>query len=286
MGKSKIVLAGASGYLGRNIAEALSHADYDTTVIVRKDKHMFDPSKFTIVTAEVTKPDTLQGLMEGVDTVITTVGITRQKDGLTYRDVDYQANLNLLNEAKKHGVRRFIYISVLHGDELRRLKICQAKEAFVDKLQASGLDYCVVRPNGYFSDMADFLGMARKGRAYLFGTGETRINPIHGADLAEVCVQAISTDQQEILAGGPDVYTLNQIAGLAFKAVGKPTKITHVPDWVRRFLIGALRTFTSQKFYGPVEFFLTVLGTDMTAPPTGTHHLAAFFQEQAKQEKR
>jgi uncharacterized protein YbjT (DUF2867 family) len=86
-------------------------------------------------------------------------------------DVDYQANMNLLQDARKSGVNKFIYVSVLNGANLRHLKICDAKERFVEGLKASGMDYGIIRPNGIFSDMADFLEMARKGRIYLFGKG-------------------------------------------------------------------------------------------------------------------
>ena len=85
--------------------------------------------------------------------VISTVGITKQKDGLTYMDVDYQANLNLLEEAKKSGVKKFIYVSVLNGEKLKATKICYAKEKFVERLKNSGIEYCVVRPNGFYSDI-------------------------------------------------------------------------------------------------------------------------------------
>ena len=51
------------------------------------------------------------------------------------------------------------------------LKICEAKEQFVTDLKTSGIDYCIVRPNGFFSDLGDFLEMASKGTVYLFGKG-------------------------------------------------------------------------------------------------------------------
>ena len=66
--------------------------------------------------------------------VISTVGITRQKDGFTYMDVDYRENANLLSEAKRSGVKKFIYVSVLNGEKLSNLKICEAKEIFVTEL--------------------------------------------------------------------------------------------------------------------------------------------------------
>ena len=56
---------------------------------------------------------------------ISTVGITNR---LNYMDVDFQANLNLLEEAKRSGVKKFIYVAVLNGEKLTHLKICEGKE--------------------------------------------------------------------------------------------------------------------------------------------------------------
>lgn len=279
--KKRVLLAGATGYLGHYIAKQLSGENYETRVVLRnKKKFPFSSSEFDIVEAEVTCPETLKGICEGVDTVISSIGITRQKDHLTYMDVDYQANVNLIEEAKRSGVRKFIYVSVLNGDKLRQLKICEAKEKLVDYLMASGMEYCIIRPNGFFSDMGDFLNMAKKGCVYLFGDGHYVLNPIHGADLAEVCISAIESDDKELLVGGPDLLTQNEIATLALQACAKKVKIVHLPDWIRRNVLWLLRTFTSSKTYGPFEFFMTTLVMDMKSPVYGKHHLADFFKEQ------
>lgn len=109
MKNRKILLAGATGYLGRFVAYQLSEQGYSARLIVRDMlKSGFDPDEFEIIEAQVTQPDTLTGIMDGVDVVISTLGITKQKEGFTYMDVDYQANLNLLREAEKHGVKKFI----------------------------------------------------------------------------------------------------------------------------------------------------------------------------------
>ncbi len=277
----KVLLAGASGYLGGYIAQALLQKPHDLRLVTRSAQKLraLDLDCGDLVEAELTRPETLAGCCRDVDTVISTVGITRQKDGLGYDDVDYQANLNLLDEARASGVRRFIYVSVLNGERLRQLKICDAKERFVGELKQSGLDYCVIRPNGFFSDMSEFYAMAKQGRIYLFGDGEHRINPIHGADLAAICIEAIDDPKREIDAGGPDTLSYNEIAALAFETAGTPARITHLPDWMRRTLLALLRLFTPSRFYGPIEFFLTVSATDMTAPLHGSHRLRQHFAQ-------
>lgn len=278
-----VLLAGATGYLGQFITQELINRGYETKIIVRDtSKVVLNDPNLEIITAQVTNPASLKDICKNIDIVISTVGITRQKDGLTYMDVDYQANANLIDEAKRSGVKKFIYISVLNGEKLRNLKICEAKEKLVDYLKSSGLDYCIIRPNGYFSDMADFLKMAKKGTVYLFGNGEFKLNPIHGKDLAKVVVDAIAEDKKELNVGGPDLLSQNEIAVLALKAYGKVIKIVHLPDWLRKLALYSVRTFTNQKIYGPIEFFMTAMAMDMIAPQFGNEKLEDFFNKEAK----
>lgn len=277
----KILLAGASGYLGKYITQELLRKNIKTKIIVRDStKIKYENPNLEILEAQVTNPSTLKNICRDIDVVISSVGITRQKDGLTYMDVDYQANVNLIDEAKKSGVKKFIYISVLNGEKLRNLKICEAKEMLGDYLKASGLGYCIIRPNGFFSDMGDFLKMAKGGKVYLFGDGKPKLNPIHGEDLAKVVVEAIEQKQNEINIGGPEMFSQNEIAELALKAHAKPIKIIHLPDVLRKIFLWLFRTFTSSKTYGPLEFFMTTMTMDMQAPQYGKHRLENYFAEE------
>ena len=280
--KKKIVVAGATGYLGRHIVKELQFRGFEFQAIARSTQKLeqLGLAKAQIIEAEVTQSETLTGLMDEADVVISTVGITRQKDGLSYMDVDYQANMNLLHEAKVAGVGKFIYVSAIGGEQMRHLKIMEAKEQFVDALKHWGLNYTVIRPNGFFSDMSDFLKMARKGRVYLFGDGDFKMNPIHGADLAKLIVDSIEMDEQEIEVGGPDILSQKEIAVLALKAWKRPVKISSIPDWVRRMVLKLLRTFTSPSTYGPYEFFMSMMARDNVAPRHGVHRLEQHFRQQ------
>ena len=280
--QGKIILAGATGYLGSFIAQELKDQGHDFLAFGRSEEKLkkigLAEKEFQVV--DVTKLATFPKIKEPIDTVISTVGITRQKDGLSYMDVDYGANLNLLEFAMRHRARKFIYVSVLNGEHMRHLKITAAKERFVDALKESGLEYSIIRPNGFFSDMKDFLAMAKSGRIYLFGDGEYKLNPIHGLDLARVVIDSITSPQEEVEAGGPDIFTQNEIGQLALEAMGKEGKIVHLPDFLRKAALGMMRTFTSSKTYGPIEFFLSMMAQDNVAPRHGVHRLDAFFREE------
>ena len=215
----KVLVAGATGYLGRHLVKELKKRNYWVRVLIRKEnQNQLFKNVDDFFIGEITKPESLSKICENIDWVFSSIGITRQKDGMTYMDVDYQGNSNLLSEAKKSNVKAFQYISALGGENLRQLKIFEAKERFVDELKSSGLNYTIMRPNGFFSDMGDFLKMAKNGTVYLFGNGNFKLNPIDGADLAKVCVDKIISNENEINVGGPDVLTQNELAGLALQA--------------------------------------------------------------------
>jgi uncharacterized protein YbjT (DUF2867 family) len=277
----RVLVAGATGYLGHYVVKEFKKQGYWVRALTRSEgrlKNLNDDVDEAFVGA-VTDPASLAGVCEGIDIVFSSIGITKQKDNLTYMDVDYQGNKNLLDEAKKEGVAKFIYVSVFNAEKMSNLKGIQAKLEFTEALKSSGLDYVVVNPNGFFSDMLDYLKMAQQGRGYVFGSGENRINPIHGEDLAEVCVNAAGGKEKEIDVGGPDILSHNEILAIAFESLGKPVKISRIPIWLRNVILATLRLFTSVKTYGPLEFFMTVLAVDMVAPSYGEHHLKDFFLE-------
>lgn len=144
---------------------------------------------------------------------------------MTYMDINYLANSNLLSEALKDKLAAFQYISAINGDKLKHPKVFEAKKRFVEELQSTEINHCVLRPNGFFSDMKDFLAMAKCGRVYLFGDGNYKLNPIDGEDLTKVCVNKMESELQEASLGGPDIITHNELATLSLKTWVMPIKI-------------------------------------------------------------
>lgn len=277
----KVLVAGATGYLGRYLVKEFKKQKYWIRALARDANKLEDLKNYIdeIFEAEVTNPDSLLRIYKDIDIVISSIGITRQKDGLTYMDVDYQANKNLLDLAKANNVSKFIYVSVLNAHLMQDLKVIQAKILFEEALKESGLDYTIVRPTGFFSDMLEFLNMAKKGRVSLFGSGENKINPIHGADLAQVCVGAIKKSEKEINVGGPEIFTFKEIAELAFRVLNKQVKISYLPMWMIQIILPLMRTFTSSKTFGPLEFMMSVMTMDVVGYLYGKTHLKDYYIE-------
>jgi uncharacterized protein YbjT (DUF2867 family) len=274
----RVLVAGATGYLGGFVCREYKKRGYLVRALTRSYKKLdaLRDSIDEIVEAEITEPRTLDHICDGIDAVFSSIGITRQKDGLTFRDVDYQGNKNLLEIALQASVRKFVYVSAFNGPNTRHLNIIAAHEDFVDELKSSGIEYAVIRPTGYFSDMSEILYMARKGRVWLIGSGENRINAIHGADLAVTCAEAMEGNNSEIDVGGPQTMTWNEIAALAFKVLKKPAKIPHVPTWLMWLMVHTVRFFNRHQ--GDLLAFFTTMATDdVVAPPTGTYTLEAHY---------
>lgn len=277
----RVLVAGASGYLGKYVTMEFKKQGYHVSALSRSSNGLGDVAEYIDkqIICDATDRNSLESVCSNIDIVLSSIGITRQKDGLTFMDVDYQANKNLLDEAVRLGVKKFIYISVFGAHKMTKLKVIQAKLKFENELRNSGLDYTVVYPNGFFSDMTEYLEMAKKGKGMVLGTGENKINPIHGADLAEICVNAASENTKEIYAGGPEIYTHNEIFRTAFDVLDKKPRISRFPLWLKDLMLGFIRIFTSEKTYGPLEFFMTVLSTDLIAPKYGRRKLRDFFLE-------
>jgi len=276
----RVLVAGATGYLGGFVVKELANRGYAVRAFVRSNSREEKIREFAdeIVEGEVTKPETIAGICDGIDVVFSSIGITRQKDGLTFKDVDYQGNRNLLDEALRAGVRNFVYVSVFNGPALRHLDIVDAHETFVDVLATSGMEFSVLRPTGYFSDMGELVKMATGGRVWLIGPGTNHVNPIHGSDLAVACVDAIEGNTSAIDIGGPEIMSWNDAAQLAFTAVDRPVRISHVPAWLMWSVVRVIRIFNRHQ--GELlAFFTTMSTTDAVAPKFGRRRLVDHFAD-------
>lgn len=280
-----VVVCGATGYLGRFLVKQAHAHGFRVRALARSESRLGDarPCCHEVFVGEATKADTLRGLCDGAAYVISSLGNRTLSRKPTCFEVDFQANLNILERAREASVSHFAFVSVLHGAETRsRVPQIEARERVVDALRAGSLPWTVIRPSGFFNDMSEFLKMAKQGRVWIPG-GKARFNPIHGADLAEVCVNALGQSEkfgQEMPAGGPDVFTMREIAELAFEAVGKPPKISTIPPWMLSALGTAIRPFNGN--VGSLILMMAVLAEgDARCEAYGTHRLGDFYRELA-----
>ncbi len=286
----KVLIAGASGYLGRYAVQAFKEKGYYVRALVRDPDKIKHPGPHgepavhhlidEIVIGDVTSPESIKGICNGIDLVFSALGLTAPHPELTSHDVDYLGNKRILDQALAEKVSRFIYVSVFNQDKMAEILSIKAHELFVADLKQSGVSWAVIRPNGYFSDMGRFFSMAKSGHIFMISEGEKKINPIHGADLAKVCVDAVEGECREIPVGGPDVYTFREVMEMAFHACGKTPWITPLPFWLAEgglIVTGLFNRNLADLF----SFAIEALKFDHVAPSYGTRHLKDFFAELA-----
>lgn len=179
-------------------------------------------------------------------------------------------------------MRKFIFVHSFHAFLLQFLDGIRAKQKFVDELRTAPIAHAVICPTGFFNDMTEFLRMAKRGTVYLIGDGQKKINPIHGADLATVCVEAMRSGQPETSVGGPGTFTYREIAELAFDVLNKPPSIRPVPVWLARYAAKLIRPF-SRKYFTLAAGLTTIAINDFVASPFGCHTLKDYYQKIARQ---
>ena len=278
----RVLLAGASGHLGRCVAKELKARGYVVRALARRPERL-DATADEAVQGDLLDPATLGPACAGVHVVFSCAGASMRLGGFGDRrgpmEVDWRGNANLLAAARAAGVRRFVYVSVYGAEGMRALEYTGAHERFADELRASGMEHAIVRPTGFFSFFGEIAKLAKRGRGVVIGSGEARTNPIHEADLAEVCADAVAEGEREIGVGGPDVFTRAEIVELAFRAVGRPApkKLTHVPPGGFRGAAAVLKPL-NRRIAALLAFGADVSQVDCVAPAYGTRRLEDYFR--------
>lgn len=231
----KVVLAGAFGHLGSDILRSLLKAGHVVIAADAVTRELADikDGAFTTVKADMTKPEALKGLCDGADVVISTVGLTKTSASITNYDIDYGANKNLLEEAKKAGVKHFAYISVLKADQAPDIPMLDAKAKLEKELKESGLKWVIFRPTGYFYDIAKvFMPMIEKGKVTLLGKKPVHANVVDTPDFADFIVAHMCDDGKIYNVGGKETYSYEELARMFFAAAGKEPVISTAPTWL------------------------------------------------------
>ncbi len=286
----KIVLAGAFGNLGFEILKVLAAKGYEIVAADLKEKEVNGlEGKYTFRSIDATKKETLSGLCDGADIVITTMGLTTASTKFTAYDIDYQGNLNLLEEAKKAGVPKFNYISVIACREpgAEKVPMLHAKAMFEDELKKSGLRYVIYRPTGYFYDIAKvFKPYVDKGEMQLLkGYHNVKANVVDCPDFAAFIEKHMLDTDKIYEVGGKETYTYEEMAKMCFKAAGKPVVIKDSPIW----MFSMLANLPMIKKAGKHDIILfskwtlshDLVGKDVTGSASFAEYIKEYFGRKA-----
>lgn len=280
-----ILIAGAGGVLGRELVrQALARGDHVGALVLRSGElRVIDHARLRIIEADVTQPAQLAGVCKGFEQVLSCIGITRIKGRITHEAVDFQGNLNLLEEARRSGVARFGFISPAGtGLGLGHAPLIDAKYRFEQALQQSGLSWLIVRSGGFFPDIAEMLKLAAKGPLYAIGDGSSRSTPIHIPDLAALMLAELAKPASGIVeVGGPEDLTWRETCEACFAALGKPPRVSGAPVWLCKLILAGLRPF-SYRHWAMGRLLLFMSTRDVCTPKRGTTKLCDYLAAHVK----
>ena len=253
----KVVLAGAFGNLGAEILKCLCAAGHEVIAADLKERPIEGcEGKYTFKAINATKPETLVGLCDGAEVVITTMGLTGASTTVTSYDIDYRGNMNLYEECVRAGVKKFNYISVISCDEpgAEKVPMLHAKFMVEQEIKAQPMDWVIYRPTGYFYDIAKvFKPYIDKGEMQLLkGFGGVKANVVDCPDFAQFIVDHMMDTNVTYNVGGKETYTYEEMAQMCFDAAGKPMKIKWAPIW----LFGILANLPKIKKAGKHDIIL------------------------------
>ncbi|MBR2874445.1 MAG: NAD(P)H-binding protein [Clostridia bacterium] len=253
----KVVLAGAFGNLGAEILKCLVKDGHEVVAADLRETAIEGlEGKYTFKSIDATNPETLVGLCDGAEVVITTVGLTGASTKFTSYDIDFTGNINLYNEAKAAGVKKFNYISVISCDEpgAEKVPMLHAKYLVEEEIKKQDMDWVIYRPTGYFYDIAKvFKPYVDKGEMQLLkGFGGVKANVVDCPDFAQFIVDHMNDTNVTYNVGGKETYTYEEMAKMCFDAAKKPLVIKWAPVW----LFGILANLPKIKKAGKHDIIL------------------------------
>ena len=222
-----ILLTGASGFVGRNLAAVLGRAGHRIVPASRAQggdfRQMLDAAAWRPWLAEI-------------DAVINCVGIIGETRQQGFDTLHRAAPTALFQACTTAGIRRVIQISAQGADASAFSAYHLSKRAADDALRALGIDGVILRPGLIYgcggASHRLFLRLARWPRLPVIGDGRQRLQPVHIGDLAAAVRRCLELPPQArtLDVVGPETLTFGDWLQRLRLAQGlPPAPWLHIP---------------------------------------------------------
>jgi uncharacterized protein YbjT (DUF2867 family) len=255
---STILVTGASGFVGSRVVPELLDAGHRVIALARTPTAgevvvgripVDQRADVEVRIGDVTRPESLPAALAGVDAVVHLVAIPRDyRGGADLRLVNTEGTRAVVVAMEAAGVRRLVHMGAMGVEDDPSLHYASSKAKGEALVQASGLDWTVLKPSlqfgegdGFFNIIADLVRMS-PGVVPVPGRGDSRFQPIHVGDVARAAVAALgdpTTVGQTLDLGGPRYWTYREITQEVLSALGKKRAILPMPVPLIRLVAGA-----------------------------------------------
>jgi uncharacterized protein YbjT (DUF2867 family) len=227
----RIVVTGGTGIIGRETVATLLRRGHEVRLVSRSARQHASRwgERVEPWEASVTSPEALAGSAGGFDALLHIAGIARpQPPESTFERVNVEGTRNVVHEAVRAGVRRFIYVSSLGANrgssEYHRSK--RAGESIVREFPG---EWVIVRPGNVYGPGDDVLSVllewVRTSPVVpVVGGGEHVFQPIWCGDVAAALAAVLERDDvagRVLEIAGPDRTTLDDLIDRMIALTGR-----------------------------------------------------------------
>ena len=292
-----ILIVGATGTLGRQVARRALDEGYKVRCLVRSPKKAAFLKEWgaELAPGNLCQPQSLQSALEGVDAVID-AATAKATDNLSMKQVDWDGKVALIQAAKAAGVERYIFFSILDAEKYSNVPLMEIKRCTELFLSEAGMNYTILRLSGFMQGLIGQYGIPILENQAIWVTGESfPIAYMDTQDIAKFAVRALSvpaTEKQTFPIVGSRAWSAEEIISLCERLTGKQAKITRMPLNLLRIMRSVSRFFQWGWNVADRLAFAEVLatGVPLTAPmdevyqtfeldPQETTTLESYFQD-------
>ncbi len=229
-----LLIVGATGTLGRQVARRAIDEGYKVRCLVRSAKKAAFLKEWgaELVPGDLCYPQSLATALEGVTAVID-ASTSRPTDSLSIKEVDWDGKVALIQSAQTAGVERFIFFSILDADKYPEVPLMEIKRCTELFLAESGLNYTILRLAGFMQGLIGQYGIPiLEGQPVWVTGGSSPIAYMDTQDIAKFAIRALSvpeTEKQAFPVVGTRAWSAPEIISLCERLSGKDAKITRMP---------------------------------------------------------
>lgn len=221
----KIGITGATGQLGRLVVEQLKQrANPDQLVALVRSPEKAADLEVEAREFDYSRPEQLAEGLKGIDTLML---ISSSEVG--QRAVQHR---NIIEAAKKEGVKGIVYTSLLHADT-STLSLAAEHIETEKMLKESGIPHTILRNGWYTENYAGSIPGALGAGAFIGSAGDGKISSAARVDFAEAAAVVLTTAGHENKVyelAGDETYTLTDLAAEISKQTGKNIPYNNLPE--------------------------------------------------------
>ena len=236
---SRILIVGASGFIGSHLATALADAGHEIVCAIRKLPPREELAGFAYIPVDYTCEITMnewKTTLSGIDVVINAVGIIREQGRQTFEALHERAPKALFAACASANIQ-VIQISALGADKAASSHYHLSKKAADDYLFSVTSKAVIVQPSLVYgpggASASLFNLLASLPIIPLPGAGDQKIQPIHISDLTQAIVALINNKQyfgKRVYLVGPEPLTLQKyLEELRQMMRLGPGRFVHIP---------------------------------------------------------